>query len=79
MSSIFIVPFSWVSNFSVSIGGRHELKIFTQLAFVEDIFVSAVMEHPTLDEGTKLAVVRAVNKVGVDKFDRRLSHDLLEY
>jgi len=31
--------------------------------FVEDIFVSAVMEHPQIDQNTKLAVVRAVNKV----------------
>lgn len=33
------------------------------LGFVEDIFVSAVMEHPQIDQNTKLAVVRAVNKI----------------
>ncbi|KAF9450708.1 hypothetical protein P691DRAFT_757942 [Macrolepiota fuliginosa MF-IS2] len=32
------------------------------LGFVEDIFVSAVMTHPELDQGTKLAVVKSVNK-----------------
>jgi hypothetical protein len=30
---------------------------------VEDIFASAVMKYPEFDESTKLAVVRAVNKV----------------
>jgi len=31
--------------------------------FVEDIFVSAVIKHPEIDPDSKIAVVRAVNKV----------------
>lgn len=38
------------------------------IGFVEDIIVSAVMGHPQLDDSTKLAVVRAVNKVS-DQLD----------
>lgn len=32
--------------------------------FVEDILLTAVMEHAELDLKTKVAVVKAVNKVG---------------
>jgi len=31
--------------------------------FVEDIFVSAVIKHPEINPDSKIAVVRAVNKV----------------
>ena len=38
-----------------------DLKQLT--GFVEDIFVYAVIKHPELDPDSKIAVVRAVNKV----------------
>jgi len=44
-----------------------DLKQLT--GFVEDIFVSAVIKHPEIDPDSKIAVVRAVNKVK-SKFHR---------
>jgi Protoglobin len=33
------------------------------LGYVEDILIEAVLQHPDLDDNTKLVVTRAVNKV----------------